>query len=68
MLSLEDKIEIEIIVNRRLEAIMNELLDDFGRFTDDVSARQLIETIKNKANKEAGRLKAQSAKTDLTLK
>lgn len=61
-LTKEDKIEIEIIVNRRLANIMDDLLGEFGRFVNEVSARQLIEAIKNRSRKEAERLQKQTTK------
>jgi hypothetical protein len=66
-LSQEDKNEIEIVVNKRIAEMMDGLLDEFGRFVDDVPARQLLEAIKHRSEKEAARLKAQTAHVGLPL-
>ena len=66
-LNQEDKTEVEIVVNERIAEIMDGLLDEFGRFVDDVPARQLLEAIKNRSQKEAARLKAQTASAGLPL-
>jgi hypothetical protein len=59
-LSQEDKTEIEIIVNERIAVMMVGLLDEFERFVNEVPARELLEAIKTRSEKEAVRLKARS--------
>lgn len=66
-LNQEDKTEIEIIVNKKIVEIMDGLLDEFGRFIDDIPTRHLLEAIKNRSHKEATRLKTQTEKAGLPL-